>query len=305
MKKILLIVLSILLSVSLCACQSAAVQDKTDKNISDNDSLYTVAVGIVPEATFVEAVAGGLADVVTMIPPGNSPANYQPTAAEMQALSDAQIYFTLQMPTERANILPNVSDFNEDIDIVDLRDAIGEVYPLLNTDGEEIRTVENESVDPHVWLSPKHAVVMVQTIADVLSEYDEDNRQVYQDNAASYIADLQALDKEIQETVSALENKSFLIYHAAYGYFAHDYGLTMTAIEIGSKQATAAELKDVIDYALAHDIKTVFYQEEFDDSQAETVAEEIGGTVQKTAPLSADYIQGLNDFVSALNETAE
>ena len=102
-----------------------------------------------------------------------------------------------------------------------------------------------------------------------------------------------------------MKNKSFLIYHAAYGYFAHDYGLKMVAIEIGGEQATATELQGVIDYALENNIKTVFYQGEFDDSQAEAVAEGIGGAVAKVAPLSADYIQGLKDFAGALKQSGE
>lgn len=302
MKRSLFIVICALLMASMCACQAVDVQSETSE--SNSGSALTVAVGIVPEAAFVEAVAGDLVDVVTLVPPGSSPANYQPTTTEMQALSDAKIYFTLQMPTEKANILPKVGDFNESIEIIDLREAVSEVYPLLNGDGEEIEG-ESDSVDPHLWLSPKNAVVMVQTVADKLSEIDEANKETYQANAADYIDEINALDDEIQQTVAALENKSFLIYHAAYGYFAHDYGLTMVAIEIEGKQATAEELQGVIDYAVENDIKTVFYQEEFDDSQAATIAEEIGGAVQKVAPLSSDYIQGLKDFTSALAKAGE
>jgi len=292
-----MLMIAAVLLVSMIGGQAAMAQE-------DSDTL-TVAVGIVPEEAFVQAVAGDLVSIVTLVPPGNSPANYQPTAMEMQALSDAKIYFTLQMPTEQANILPKVSDFNADIKIVDLREAVLAQYPLLNTDGEEIETTEGQSVDPHVWLSPKRAAVMVQTIADELSALDEANADTYQANAAVYLAKLSALDSEIQEKVAGLSNTSFLIYHAAYNYFAKDYGLTMIAIEIAGKQATAEELQGVIDLARESNITTVFYQAEFDDSQAETVADEIGGTVAQVAPLSINYIQGLEDFVSALAQSKE
>ena len=271
-----------------------------------------VAVGIVPEATFVSAVAGELADVVTMIPSGYSPANYQPTAMEMQALSDADIYFTLQMPTEQANILPKVRDFNPDIKIVDLREATTAKYPLLNSTEEDEHAADAESaaddhehtgVDPHLWLSPRRSIVMVQTIADELAAIDPDNAETYQANAAAYIARLEALDADIQEITATLQSKSFIIYHGAYGYFADDYGLTMIAIEIQGKQATAEELQQVIDAARENHITTVFYQAEFDDHQAATVAEEIGGTVAQVAPLSPDYIQSLEDFVNALAQS--
>lgn len=277
-------------------------------------SERSVAVGIVPQATFVEAVAGELVNVVTLIPSGYSPANYQPTAKEMQALSDASIYFTLQMPTEQANILPKVRDFNPDITIVDLREIVASAYPLLNLDEEEGHEEDEDhdeeggdhqhtGVDPHLWLSPKRVILMVQTIADELSAVDPANMAVYQENAADYIAKLNALDADIQEKTAALSNKSFIIYHGAYGYFADDYGLTMIAIEIEGKQATAGELQKVIDTAKANNITTVFYQAEFDDNQAATVAEEIGGTVAQAAPLSPDYIQSLEDFVNALAQS--
>ena len=301
MKKIMLVVVSAVMLLSLAACQSADVAAEPAKT----EPALTVAVGIVPEAAFVQAVAGDLVSVVTMVPPGSSPANYQPTAAEMQALSDAAIYFTLQMPTEKANILPKVTEFNKNIQIVDLRAAAAAVYPLLSGDGEELDASATESVDPHLWLSPKRAMVMVQTIADQLSAVDAANKDTYQANAADYVAQLKTLDSEIQTAVSKLANKSFLIYHAAYGYFAHDYGLTMVALENEGKPATAESLQAVIDYAKQNQITTVFYQEEFDDSQAATVAEEIGGVVQKVAPLSIDYIQGLKDFISALSKSGE
>lgn len=302
MRKALLWMAALCMLLSVTGCQPGSAEQ----------AGMTIAVGIVPEAAFVEKVVGDLANIVTLVPPGNSPANYQPTTAEMQALSDASIYFTLQMPTEEANILPKVSDFNKDIRIVNLRDAVSEAYPMRHMaahshdeedEGHEEDEREHEgeeTVDPHLWLSPKRAIVMVQSIADELSAIDADNRDAYQKNAADYIATLEQLDGEIREAVSALDNKSFLIYHPAYGYFADDYGLTMIAIEIAGKQATPAELQDVIDYARRNGITTVYYQAEFDDSQAQTVAEEIGGRAARVAPLSPDYIQGLRDFITAL-----
>ena len=292
MKKLLLIFISLLLVMTFCSCRAQSSEDSSAAQL-------TVAVGIVPQAAFVEAVAGNLVSVVTMIPPGYSPANFSPTAAQMQALSDAQVYFTLQMPAEQANILPKVKDFNEDILIVDLRAAAAEEYPLLSADEHETQDSAS-STDPHLWLSPKRAIVMVQTIADELSKIDSANEQTYQANAADYTAQLSELDSEIKQKLSGLEQRAFLMYHGSYGYFADDYDLEMVAIEIAGKQATAAELQQVISYAQQNGIKTVFYQDEFDDTQAQTAAQEIGGTVAKVSPLSEDYIKSLKDFTDAL-----
>ena len=71
MKKILLVVVSAVMLLSLAACQSADVAAEPAKT----EPALTVAVGIVPEAAFVQAVAGDLVSVVTMVPPGSSPAS--------------------------------------------------------------------------------------------------------------------------------------------------------------------------------------------------------------------------------------
>ena len=284
MKKIIYVVLTAMLILSLSSCQ----------NVAENDDKIIVAVGIVPEAAFVEKVAGDLVEVITLIPPGNSPANYEPSAAEMQALSDAKIYFTLQMPTEQANILTRVESYNEDLLIVDLRASVNSVY--------EPRVIDETSgaIDPHLWLSPKRAIVMIQTIADELSAIDETNREIYQQNATDYITMLETLDTNIKDSLGDLNNRSFIMYHAAYGYFAQDYDLEMISIETENKEASATDMQYVVEYALEHNIHNVFYQEEFDDTQAQTIAEEIEGSVVKTAPLSYDYIKNLEDFTEAL-----
>jgi len=293
MKKLALIIPTILISMLLFSCST---------NSSDSGKIK-IAVGVVPEAEFVEKVAGNLAEVVVLVPPGNSPANYQPTAVEMQALSDADIYFTLQMPTEEANILPKVGNFNKNIKIVNLRDAVSKVYPLIMAEDhthEGVTATAEEAVDPHLWLSPKRSIVMVLTIADELSLLDPGNETIYRENAATYIKEIEALDKEISIRLSSLKHRSFMIYHGSYGYFADDYNLEMISIEVAGKKATALEIQQVIEHALEEEIKIVFYQEEFDDNQAQTIAKEINGKVVKVAPLSKNYLQSLRDFIYAL-----
>lgn len=298
MKKATLLFMCTILVGALCACAPQA---------GNIENRITVAVGIVPEAAFVEKVAGDLVNVVTLIPPGNSPANYQPTATQMQELSDASVYFSMQTPTEEANIMPKVYDLNKDIIIVNLRDTVSKTYPNRTLDGhkhDEHEHIEEHEQweDPHIWLSPKRAVVIVRTIADELSRLDEQNSKTYMDNAKKYIAELNELDKEISGITDGLTNKSFMIYHGAYGYFADDYGLEMISLESDGKPATAANMQSVIEQAKSQGIATMFYQTEFDDSQAKTVADEIGGTVLKAAPLSPDYIESLRSFANALKE---
>ena len=77
--------------------------------------------------------------------------------------------------------------------------------------------------------------------------------------------------------------------------------ISLISIEVAGKQATAAEIEEVIKHAIEEEIKIIFYQEEFDDNQAQTIAEEIGGKVVKISPLSENYLQAMRDFIYALD----
>ncbi len=271
--------------LGLTACGDKPPQD-------DMSAKPIVAVSIVPEQTFVEAVCGDAVEVVTMIPPGSSPENYEPTPAEMEKFSDASVYFAIGVPTEEANILPNVGD----VKVVSLQDEVAKVYPD-RTFGEER--------DPHIWLSPVRVKVMIDVIAREMTALDPENAEAYNKNADTYKAQLDEVDTQINEALAGVTNKSFIVYHPAFGYFADDYGLTMYALEEEGKEATAEHLQEVIDIAKADNAKVIFYQAEIDSSQSQAFAEEIGGKTMQLEPLSPDYIENLRAMASLMAEVMQ
>lgn len=285
MKKIIFLGFICLLGLGLltgCASDTA----------EENRSL-AVAVSIVPQRTFVEAVAGDLADVVVMIPPGYSPENYAPTPQQIQDFSRASLYFTIGVPTEAANILPKAQGLNEDVEIIPLQEEVGQVYPMRR-EGDA-----DGPADPHIWLSPKRVKVMIGAIERELSDLDPDHGDIYHQNAEAYMARLDQLDADIRSALAGMENKTIIVYHPAFGYFADDYGLTMIALEQEGKAATARDFQDALDAAKEEGIKVIFYQEEFDSRQAETFAAEIGGEAIQVAPLAPDYIDNLKKTADA------
>ncbi len=278
MKAKSLILIALILALALI---SACTQ-----SISRSDDKLTVAVSIVPQSTFVKEIGGELIEVITMIPPGSSAETYAPTPRQLQAFSEASIFFSIGVPSEVANILPKSKDFNPNLKIVDLAEHVSKVYPEL-----EISPGER---DPHIWLSPMRVKVMVDVIAEELSLLDPKNRDIYNENAQRYKEELDAVDKRIRKSLSDLKNRTFIAYHPAFGYFADDYGLEMIALEEEGKEATPQNFRNIIDIAKEKGIKVIFYQAEVDSRQSEAFAKEIGGRTQQIAPLAPDYIDNLD-----------
>jgi zinc transport system substrate-binding protein len=258
------------------------------------NSRLTVGVSIVPQASLVKAVGGNLVEVVTMVPPGNSPGNYAPTPREIQTLSNANLYFTIGIPTEQANILPKAKEINQTMKIVNLPEAVEKIYtPRYLVPGKR---------DPHLWLSPKRAKVMVKVIAEELETADPKNQATYMKNAAAYLKKLDQLDQRIKQKLTSLTHKTFIVYHPAFGYFADDYGLKMVALEESGKEGSAKNFQELTELAKRENIKVVFYQKEFDNKQAKALAAEIGGRVEELAPLAPDYIENLDKMAKILAE---
>ena len=272
----------------------------TSKNMQSSNKT-TVAVSILPQKAFVEAVAGDLIDVITLIPAGASPTNYQPSPKEMSAFQDAKIYFTIGVLAEESNILPNIASNNKDIITVHLEDTVDLKYEprYFKSDHEHVGR------DPHIWMSPKRVIVMIEEIRDNLIAIDPENIDTYTNNAKAYIKSLQEIDVSLTDTISKLENLTFIIMHPSLGYFADDYGLEMIALEEDGKEMTASHLEEIIDFAKNNNIKAIFYQSEFDNTQAKTLATEIDGETLAIEPLSQDYIKNLEKiaqlFLATLN----
>nr|WP_315020888.1 zinc ABC transporter substrate-binding protein [uncultured Aminipila sp.] len=284
----------LMLVLSLFLLSGCANDDKqNDSKEGKSNSKPIIAVTIVPEKTFVEAVCGDLAEVITMVPPGSSPENYEPTPQEIEKFSKASVYFTIGVPTEEANILPNAGD----VKIIALQDKVGKVYPD--------RTFESGERDPHIWLSPKRAKVMVTEIAEEMGNLDKPNKETYEQNADRYIEQLDKLDKDIAASLEGVKNRKFIVYHPAFGYIAEDYNLQMYALEEEGKESTIQHLKKMIDLANKENIKVIFYQEEIDSSQSEAFAEEIEGETMQLEPLAADYIDNLKKMAQTMAEVMQ
>lgn len=302
-RKKLILLLLVISSAIFCACG----QDESVKS-----QKPVIAVSIPPQEEFVKAIAGDNVEIVTIIPPGSSPETYQPSPKQMQLFSTASVYFAMGVPSEEANLLPKASELNPDAKVIRLDKEVANVYPELYISGHthengEDSHADSESLsrDPHIWMSPKRVMVMVDVMEHELSALNPENKELYSSKAKTYKEQLRQLDLSIREQLSESGQKEFIIYHPSMGYFADDYGLKMIAVENEGKDATARQLQSIIDLAKEHNIKVIFHQSEIASAQSRTLADEIGGRVVEITPLSSDYIKSMEKIAATFKEVLE
>ncbi|MGA8862595.1 MAG: zinc ABC transporter substrate-binding protein [Gallionella sp.] len=244
-----------------------------------------VFVSILPQKYFVEHIGGKQVAVSVMVGPGQSPETYEPTPRQMVALSQARLYFSIGVPFEDT-WMNRIRDANPALRVVPMQRGIA-LLPLARPGGEPGGT------DPHVWTSPRRVETMAATIRDALIETDPAHRGDYESNYRAFIAELDALDRNIQSILAPAKGKPFLVFHPAWGYFAKDYALRQIPIEAEGKEPGAKALARVIDFGREEGVKVIFVQEQFSRRTAATVAAAIGARVVAVDPLAEDYPQNL------------
>jgi ABC-type Zn uptake system ZnuABC Zn-binding protein ZnuA len=113
-----------------------------------------VYVSIPPQAFVVEWLVGDLVEIEILLPPGASPATYEPTPKQMAALDRSQLYLQIGAPFE-GPVLAKVSNLMPELRVVDCRTGI-ELEPI-GGDGHDHGA---GLLDPHIWLDPQRMKII-------------------------------------------------------------------------------------------------------------------------------------------------
>lgn len=317
----LLVLLTVGLSLFASGCtgpSNSQNNENTGQKVeaAGSNEPIIVAVSVLPQAEFVEKVGGDKVKTVLIIPPGADPHTYEPSPKEMGKVSEARMYVTVgvDMPFEKVWI-DRFESINSGTFIVNSSDGIQlkELTAHDHSEGEgaeehaeELEEDENKSdnstqsgiheeLDSHIWTSPANAKIMVENICEGLVKVDPENKEYYTQNRDAYLEELDALDARIREKLEGKTERSFMVYHPSWGYFAADYNLTMIPVEIEGKEPSAQDLAKLIDLSKEKQVKVIFIQPQFSTRSAQSVAEEIGGEVVAVDPLAKDYIGNMNN----------
>jgi len=265
--------------------------------ISTSDNGPSVSVTIDPQRYFVEKIAGDNFKVNTIVPGGTSPETYDPTPQQMVALGKSTLYFKVGYLGFENAWGKTLEENNANVQVVNTSNGI----ILIDGDEHSIEICEHEShdghnhqgVDPHIWSSPKSALIMAENMLNALVMVDVEHQKLYRNNFKKLQAEIVETDKKIASLLENASVKSFIIYHPALGYFARDYNLTQYSIEFEGKNPSPQQLKKMIDFAHEQGIKTIFVQKGFDMKNAESLAKEVGASIHSIDPLSYNWSEEL------------
>lgn len=282
MKKLIYILTLILLS----ACSSPS--QKNDKPL--------LTVTLEPLRYFTEAIAGDHYQVVIMVPKGSSPESYDPTPQQLVNLSQSQAYLRIGYIGFEQAWMKKLEANHPDMKVFDTSQGVDLIRGEGHWHGDHFH---EGGVEPHIWNSTRNANVIADNIYTALCELDAAHEADYKHRLDSLKQIISQTETEVR---SLLENadSTFLIYHPALSYFARDYGLKQISIEEGGKEPSPAQLKALIETCRKENAHTIFVQQEFDQRNAQLIADELGVNVVSINPLSYNWAEEMLRVAKAL-----
>ena len=279
--------------LALSACSSS------DTTTEAGSERPTVVVTYSVLGSIVEQLVGDAATVTTLIPDGQDPHEFEPSAKDIESLNNANI------------VVSNGLDFEEGLEETLENAKTAGVNVFMAGDHITVRELSDEghdhgSFDPHLWLSPAAMLEMLPELSETIGVAIGVDLSV---QLETLIAELTALDTEIQEIIGGIKCE-LVSGHDEMGYFADRYGCEVIGAVIPSLSTTsetsAGELADLKAEVEAHGVPAIFTGLGTSPDVAEQLAAELG---VKAVTLSTHFLDGAADYqefmLRMVNQIAE
>lgn len=284
------------------------------RQTSEADANLRVLVAVDPLAYLVERVGGERVVVSTLTPTGKDPESFSPTPADLAALASTRLFFRVGLAVEErfAKNIASIAPKSRSVDLCEnvelLPNPCGHSHSRSETDDDHTshshsHSCSSSELDPHVWTSPAVARRLVEQATAALCEASPENAEFFRTNAATLDAELAALQSELSARLAPFKDRTFVVFHPAYGYFANEFHLTQRAVESQGKAPRPRELAELIETARAAGVQAIVVQPEFDRAAAQVVANEINAELIVHSPLEKDYFANVRTLTDALERS--
>lgn len=286
----------------LTACQADSSNESTEENVIIYTSIY-------PIEFIVKQIAGDLANVKSIYPPGVDAHTYEPTSKEMTEIArgDAFIYIGAGLENISESIAESLA--NHDILFVE----IGENENLFieNVHEEEHDHDQHHGdYDPHIWLDPLRMIEMAEMITTHLIELEPDSEKTFQHNLATLKEKLLELDEAFIDTLQHKGMKKMIVSHAAYGYWEERYGLEQIPISglTSTDEPSQKELANIVRLAKEEQLQYVIFDQTGSNRLAEIIRENIGAEqliIHNLEVLTEEDINNGEDYFSIMQKNLQ
>lgn len=280
-----------------------------------------VLTSIKPLQLIAAAIQDGQGEPQVLLPPGASPHYFVLRPSDAKRLDKADLFYWIGPDLE--NFLPRLLKQRSQLSVAvqNLPELQLQYFAEEHQHGhEEEHTEEHEdglvehdhnhqpgAVDAHLWLLPHNARVIAQRMSTDLSKLDPNNADHYAANLLAFNQRLDRLDQQLKIQLKPLQGKSFFVFHEAFNYFEHAYGLEHAGVFAlsGELQPGAKHVSQMRDRLQQAGPSCVFSEPPMQPRLAQTLAAGLPVTLAELDALGSQAPVSATGYEQLLENLAE
>ncbi len=291
MKKLFAPLCALVLLLSACG-QPAASQPQ------DEDTLHIVATTY-PVYLFTTAVTEGAEGVEVSLLVNQQTSclhDYTLTVSDMKAIEGADV-----IVMNGAGLEEFMDDAlsASDAQVIDCSEGI-DLLPAQGHEGHD----HDAEYDPHIWMDPANAQVMLGTIADQLGQITGQDLQA---RCTEVQQQVEQANQQWKEQVSTLSAPKLITFHDGFQYFSRTFGLELLKAieEEEGSEASAQEIKEIVSLVEQYQLPAIFTEVNGSESTAQAISRESGcGVYQLNMIMSGDGT-GIQPYLDAMQNNID
>lgn len=263
-----------------------------------------VVVTIKPIHSLVAAVMGDLGTPALIVKGAASAHTYSLKPSDAEALEQADLVVWTGHGLELF-LVDALDTLAADARVVELAAVPGiELLPTReggpfephedDAEGAARADAGQQEADMHFWLDPANAATLAAAVAEALAAADPEHAAVYRANARAFGDDLAALTAELDTALAGVKDRAFIVFHDAYQYFEHRFGLTVAGSVTVTPDAMpgARRVNELREKIVQSGAGCVFAEPQFEPAIVAAIVEGTGAKAGELDPEGANLAEG-------------
>lgn len=297
---------------------------------TDGPDTARVVVTIKPLHSLVSKVLDGVTQPKLLISGAQSPHVFALKPSDARALHSADTFIrvgesvepftkklTATLPktvsvltlTELAGLHKLSVRSNADFEAHDHRHAHHDHHdePDHDQHGHAGHHRDEQQFDPHIWLDPKNAAVIVQAVGAHFSKRLPQHQARITQNVRASLSELKALEADLSTMLAPVKDQPFLVFHDAFQYFENRFGLRgVGAITVHPEAPPSAKRMIEIRQKLRTlNVRCVFAEPQFSKKRLANIVEGTPAKVGTLDPIGTDITAGIGAYQHILQALAD
>jgi zinc transport system substrate-binding protein len=291
--------------------------------VSVNAAPLNIVVSIAPLQALAEGILGNKGTVTEIVPANMSPHSYTLKPADLIAMSKAKaiIWVGPQLEFFLFKSIENLKSSRPVMTVIDLPGLeLLQARTGVNWEGEHAHSSDyahstekntlppsqQYSLDPHLWLNPNNAEIILKQITALVVKLDPANAAYYQNNLKMRLAELNALDKKLKTKLTPIQNKPYLVFHDGYQYFEKYYHLNDLGVVLLNSEVplSGKQLQETRAKIERLKISCVFKEPHTNDRLADSIVHGTKARLGQLDPLDSGLVTGWQSYPGLLEKDA-